>query len=630
MHAHSEAAHESPHADATPPMTDFNDLAQACGHEVVREQIEAALREADPPRQGPHYRLDAGGVWYVGVNDDGEATEPKWICSALRVLAKTRDGQSEQWGRLLAWNDADGEAHTWAAPAAMLIGDGRDFARELASGGVEIAPGPQALKRLLAYVMTEPAAQRARCVPAPGWHGAQYVLPTGETLGASSETIVYQHTGGLALHYGQSGDWREQVAGACVGNSRLLLAVSSMFAGPLLRLAGLDGGGFHFVGTSSTGKSTLLKVAASVAGSPKYAREWRVTANGLEGMAVLHNDATLILDEIAQIDANQAGEAVYLLANGTGKSRATRSGDARPAAQWLVQTLSAGEIGLGQHMAQAGKQARAGQAVRLAEVPADAGAGLGVFERLHGTDSGEAFSVRLVALAGENYGTAWRPWLAWLAGQPAASLSARIKREIAAFQREFVPEGADGQVSRVAARFALSAVAGELATEATLTGWPAGEAWRGAGASFHAWIAHRGGSGNAEVAALLAQVRAFFEAHGESRFEDARQQHGRAAIQRAGFRRLDAVGRLQYLVLIETFKRELCKGFDARQAARWLRAAGWLEFGSDNRATQKPRIPGLGPVRVYIFDATTVHGADDSAEGHTASAPNDPDAPCPF
>lgn len=43
---------------------------------------------------------------------------------------------------------------------------------------------------------------------------------------------------------------------------------------------------------------------------------------------MLHNDATLILDELAQIDPKQAGDAAYLLANGNGKSRANRAGEA--------------------------------------------------------------------------------------------------------------------------------------------------------------------------------------------------------------------------------------------------------------------------------------------------------------
>ncbi|CEK09175.1 DUF927 domain-containing protein [Legionella hackeliae] len=39
----------------------------------------------------------------------------------------------------------------------------------------------------------------------------------------------------------------------------------------------------------------------------------------LEGLASLHNDGLLILDELSQMDPREAGEAAYLLANGQGK-----------------------------------------------------------------------------------------------------------------------------------------------------------------------------------------------------------------------------------------------------------------------------------------------------------------------
>lgn len=97
---------------------------------------------------------------------------------------------------------------------------------------------------------------------------------------------------------GSLAHWRREVTSRCLGNDRLVLTVSTMFAGPLLRFTGATGGGFHIVGGSSSGKTTALRVAASVVGPPEYAREWRSTANGLEGAAVLHNDATLILSAL--------------------------------------------------------------------------------------------------------------------------------------------------------------------------------------------------------------------------------------------------------------------------------------------------------------------------------------------
>ncbi|MER2020631.1 MAG: DUF927 domain-containing protein [Stenotrophomonas sp.] len=114
--------------------------------------------------------------------------------------------------------------------------------------------------------------------------------------------------------------------------------------------------GFHIVGGSSSRKTSALRVAASVVGPPEYAREWRSRPS----VAVLHNDAALILDELVQIDPKQAGHAAYLLANGNGKNRAKRAGDARAIARWPVIILS-GEVGSAQHMAEVGKQARAGQ-----------------------------------------------------------------------------------------------------------------------------------------------------------------------------------------------------------------------------------------------------------------------------
>jgi hypothetical protein len=72
----------------------------------------------------------------------------------------------------------------------------------------------------------------------------------------------------------------------------------------------------------------------------------------------------------------------------SGKARARRDGLARPAAAWRLLFLSSGEIGLADHMREGGKRARPGQEVRLADLPADAGAGCGVFEELHGHGDG--------------------------------------------------------------------------------------------------------------------------------------------------------------------------------------------------------------------------------------------------
>lgn len=181
--------------------------------------------------------------------------------------------------------------------------------------------------------------------------------------------------------------WQSTVGRWCIGNSRLLFAVSIPFAAPLLKMVGAESGGFHLKGAStdasSSGKTTTQRAAASVCGSPDYLQRWRSTDNALEALAELHNDACLILDELAQMEPRAASESGYMLGNGSGKARMGRDGGGRPVKRWRLVYLSSGEIGLVEHMASIQKKARAGQSVRMVEIPADAGAGFGCFENLH-------------------------------------------------------------------------------------------------------------------------------------------------------------------------------------------------------------------------------------------------------
>ena len=115
------------------------------------------------------------------------------------------------------------------------------------------------------------------------------------------------------------------------------------------------------------------------------------------------------------------------------------------------------------------------------------------------------------------------------------------------------------------------------------------------------WLDSFGGTGNREERAMLSQVRAFFEAHGASRFEDVTATTDQRIPNRAGFYRTDANGERKFMVLPEAFKLDVCQGFDVKTVTAALVKVGWLAKGEGGRATQKPRLPGLGPTRCYIF-----------------------------
>lgn len=597
------APEPDPPSGATPIEEKEASVSEAVRSEAGEETPGRKSAKTKPTHAAGQFALSKEGVFYHGKDDEGKTKPPLWLCGRLDIVAQTRDGKSAAWGRLLQWRDNDQVPHTWAMPNELLQSDGAEVRSELARLGLPIAPGRVAHELLLTYLQMWRVDQRARCVEHLGWHGPVYVVPS-ETVGEASEQVVFQNAHALEPAFSTSGtaeEWRGSVAALARGNSRIMFALSVAFAGPLLEPAGEDSGGFHLRGVSSIGKSTALKVAASVWGNPAaYCRLWRATTNGLEGLAVLHNDGVLILDELGQIDPHEAGESAYLLANGRGKARAARNGTARPSASWRLLFLSAGEDSLSALLARVGRKPTAGQEIRLADFDADAGAGMGALETPNGFERPAALAQALKDAASRYYGSVGADWLRWLVKE-RPKLATFVADGVRQFIKETAPMDATGQVERVARRFGLVAVAGELATHAGLTSWEQGEAEQAAKKCFAAWLESFGGAaGYREERALLAKVKKFFELHGESRFEDISSTHQQRGINRAGFFRPGAEGTREYLVLPQVFKSEVCESFDLRTAVKVLRTHGWLMPGSDDKGTQKPRLPEIGPTRVYV------------------------------
>ncbi|OYY95917.1 MAG: hypothetical protein B7Y41_01135 [Hydrogenophilales bacterium 28-61-23] len=552
---------------------------------------------------GGHFELTPAGVHYFGRDKEGKKQPARLICSPLHIMAMTRDAQSSSWGLLLEWWDEDGKRHQWAMPLESLEGDSAEVWRRLASEGLKIWPSQGARTLLAAYLKLCPVEARAVCVDRLGWHGGVYVTPE-QSIGDCGQLVVLQNQHALEPAFSEAGtpeNWRENVAALACGNSRLVLALSIAFAAGLADVAGLESGGFHFRGASSSGKSTALKLAASVWGNPAaYVRLWRSTTNGLEGLAALHNDGILILDEIGQIDSGAAGDAAYLLANGQGKVRASRNGMAKPGQRWRLLFLSAGEETLTAIMERAGKKTSAGQEIRLADIEANAGADMGMFEALNGYPSAADLTTAIQNATLRHYGSVGMRWLQHIVADRTL-LAEPLREEMHQFVASVLPKVAAGQAQRVAYRFGLAAAAGELATRYGLTGWPVGEAIQAAKTCFNAWLANFG-EGNREERAIVTQARAFIEQDGASRFEDMTADHEQRIPNRAGYFRTREDGSREFLVLPEAFKSEICQGYDDKTVKQALTAAGMLVRAKDGKPTQVFRLPGLSTTaRAYVL-----------------------------
>ena len=111
----------------------------------------------------------------------------------------------------------------------------------------------------------------------------------------------------------------------------------------------------------------VLAIACSVIGPPDIKLTWRSTDNGLEGIALSHNDLMLALDEISQADPKTVSTSIYDLINGKQKIRANVMGSALSVQGWHILLLSTGEENLRNIAISQGKITKAGEEIRLAD-----------------------------------------------------------------------------------------------------------------------------------------------------------------------------------------------------------------------------------------------------------------------
>lgn len=569
---------------------------------------------SDEPALPAGFRLLPSGLHWLDPDPERASIH---VAGPLRVEAVTTDGRGRAWGKLLTWNDPSGREHRWAMPLQMLAGDQTDLRATLLDRALFVSPSRKGREKLAEYLLLARPERRVLVTERLGWHGQAFVLGHATIAPQGAETIVLQTDRPDALpplaDAGTLEEWQREIAAPAAGNTRVSFAISCAFAAPLLGLLGIEGGGFHFRGASSTGKTTALHVAGSVwggGGARGWVRSWRTTDNALEAVAAAHCDLLLCIDEMGEASPETVAASAYALANGSGKGRAARDGGARRVIEWRVLFLSSGEEALAHRLAEARggpRRARAGQEIRVLDIPADAGKGFGLFEDTHGM-SAAAFAERLGAAAKVHYGTAGGAWLRWLVGHRDQAL-AEARAHIETFRGRYLPAGASGQVERALRRFGLVAAAGELAAGACFVPWRPGEAARAAGACFGAWLSAReGGAGAHEDAAAIAAVRRFIEAHGEARFtpllraadgDDVEPE--RATINRAGWRRRGADGTWTYWVLPEVWRSEVCAGLDPQHVARVLVRAGHLQVGEGKNLAARQWVPGVGPVRVFVL-----------------------------
>jgi hypothetical protein len=207
----------------------------------------------------------------------------------------------------------------------------------------------------------------ARC----GWHriAGEDVFVLGEPLAKEGSTVElvlerHQDRGRLSRAFHSAGSYEEHLAAlraAWEASPIAAVVIAGALAAPLLRPLGAPLFAIHLAGDSSRGKSSMLKLAASLYGDPRddeWVTSWNATNVGLEVRAATLCDLPLPIDEAGVTDARERERATYMLVNGVGRTRGAKEGGLRETHSWRTVVLSTGERLLAEESSATGAQVR--------------------------------------------------------------------------------------------------------------------------------------------------------------------------------------------------------------------------------------------------------------------------------
>ncbi|MER8569066.1 DUF927 domain-containing protein [Mesorhizobium sp. M0924] len=376
------------------------------------------------------------------------------------------DQYGEKWLRVFM-----GDRYAFA-PLRKLIVEPTKFWQELYDRGLTVVDRRQ--RNMITSLAQNDGRQRPLAtLDRYGWHHRVY-LHMGRQVPkkVDGNSVVTAFPAGAPdwTAAGSMAGWQEGVRQLCRGQSLPTFAIACAFASILLKFvpAIVENPGFEFAGDSSIGKSTMVKLSASVFGHHKsWVKSWNTTVNGLEPTMLAANDSLLILDELNLfLDGNpRAGEvvanAIFKLAAGTEKAR---HGQGAPRSHQFV-FLSTSNVPVS-HLLSKSVQARIEAVeVRLKTIPVVGK--LGCFDRLPNHCESAAQAIDEIAqLCESHYGWPGRAFVArleeWMAAGPT-TLSRRIFRRMEEFRSRANVNRNSGTDSRVVDKFALVYAAASLA-----------------------------------------------------------------------------------------------------------------------------------------------------------------------
>lgn len=343
---------------------------------AIKEFADAPIHKEVSLPDGYDLRRD-GSLWRTSASDK----HPDVLVSPAPLFIQRQFSDHEtQTGRAEVCY-REGDAWVSREISQLAVVDSRTMVAELGPYGFPITShnASKTVEWLLLYErLNTEFIERVMSFSRVGWHqfdgGRVFVLDAPVLPeGRSTEAVVDQSGQRREIFAalrprGYFDDHLAALRKAWAASPVCAAMICGALAAPLLEPLHAQNFAVHLIGESSRGKTTMLKIAASVYGdpnNPQWVAAWNATNVGAELRAATLTDLPQCYDEVGGGDPVALERLVYSIMNGTGRTRGQRDATMRPTTAWRTVMLSTGETSL------VGETAATGAQVRVVELHVD-------------------------------------------------------------------------------------------------------------------------------------------------------------------------------------------------------------------------------------------------------------------
>jgi hypothetical protein len=513
-----------------------------------QRQGSGPKQQSPPPGQGKDteglatgYWRDDGAIWTTtGTKKNPRALR---LCSDMRAIHAESGPDGMSWALNADVVDPRGVHKQVCFTRAEAETKPADCMRSLVDAGLVVHIDDEKRHRRILNAIVRAEVPLAYGIIKAGRTkvGDRYVFASAagitEPDGKAATSIVVWRGGALYGRVRQGGrreEWISRVASPAEKAPLAMATIGTMLSGPALSYLPKEYEAntmLHFVGESGGGKTTIVRVGASVHGRgsdttdpESYLESYKNTINAAENILLGHNHLGVCFDELKNIDQKAAQTFAYDFSAGRRKGRMYQDSSPRPTDSWALPGLSSGEITLSDRANEHAFRQQtmdSGAEVRVVNIAAD-----DAFSPVGTVAERKAYAEALGAASATHCGFAGPEFVRFLLNHEEGARAAIAKNFVIwkAVSAPLLGAAPSRQASRVAAR--LGSLVAPAALAAEVLGFPWGadlsskfgvSATPAASAMFLAfahvldiWVGNNGVAYSTQTGAIFRLLRAHY------------------------------------------------------------------------------------------------------------------------